>query len=31
VLTVISGMGSSFDGMICMGMEWFWSSLCGVV
>jgi hypothetical protein len=28
-LTVISGLGSSFEQMIWMGMGWYWSSFCG--
>jgi hypothetical protein len=28
-LAVTSGLGSSFDKMVWMGMRWFWSSLCG--
>jgi hypothetical protein len=31
VLAVTSGLGSSFDYMVWMGMGWFWSSLCGTV
>jgi hypothetical protein len=29
-LAVISGLGSSFDLIGWMGMEWNWPSLCGI-
>jgi hypothetical protein len=29
-LAVTSGLGSSFDEMVWMGMRWFWSRLCGI-
>jgi hypothetical protein len=31
VLAVTSGLGSSFDWMVWLGLGWFWSSLCGAV
>jgi hypothetical protein len=28
-LAVTSGLGSSFDYLVWLGMVWFWFSLCG--